>query len=308
MYISGSVFRINPAKRMWWRMAPSTSLDVFLSFSRKDIKHAEQICQALEANDVKCWMPHCDIDLGQGYLGPVLDAADHCRAVIVIISSNTSDASILVLDRVAGRDVPIIWIKVDQVQPPAEFNKYRGSAIVIDASMLPLELHLQSIAVRMNSLLSHKETTSDRPTNERELEHSTVDRWPEDLTPPHEQRSLPTVGGLRPGDIDDDAVEIALRTASKVLTEISSNARKSTAKPYITEQQRSSFAEGLEGANVSSRLISSTRKRQRSKATFVFLFIGLAVVAFCVGALLHTQIIWLLQVIEGYSAPLSRVR
>ena len=148
-------------------MALLTSLDVFLSFSRKDIGAAEQICQILEAKGLKCWMPHRDIASRGGYLRPVLAAADHCRALIAIVSSNISDGTLFIFDRVTGRGVPIILVMIDKPNSPPELIKYQESSIVIDASSPPLEVHLPSIAGQVNSLLNPSEPAAYRHTDER---------------------------------------------------------------------------------------------------------------------------------------------
>ena len=127
-------------------------LDVFISFSRQDVSAADRVCHALEAFGIQCWMAHRDIAPGRGYLGPVLEAADRCRAVLLLFSSHTTAANTYVLDRAAKRGVPIIWLMIDNATPPPEFERFRESALVIDASVPPLESHFRSLAARIQTL------------------------------------------------------------------------------------------------------------------------------------------------------------
>ncbi len=154
-------------------MAGVTSLQVFISFSRQDIGLAEKVCKALEANGVQCWMAHRDTVPGSGYLGPVLEAADHCRAVIVLFSSSITNSNIYVLERTAARSVSIIWVMLDQAEAPAEFKRFKESSLVIDAFTLPLESNLRSLVVMVKSLLY-----TNRAGDRHEMSHGFVSMAP----------------------------------------------------------------------------------------------------------------------------------
>src|SRR5437763_1194599 len=123
-------------------MAPNPLSDVFITSSRRDMDAANKIYEALEATGVRCWTAHRDILPGKGYLGPILEALDQCRTVIAVASANMSTSNIYLLERVAGRRVPIIWLMLDTATPPAEFRRFQELASTIDASIPPLESHL----------------------------------------------------------------------------------------------------------------------------------------------------------------------
>jgi len=127
-------------------------LDVFISFSRQDMGAAEKTCEVLEAAGNRCWMAHRDIMPGHNYLGATLEAVDCCRTVILVLSSNTNVSNAYLLERAATRGVPIIWLVLDHTAPPEEFTEFRQSAIVIDASKPPLELHFPILATHVKSL------------------------------------------------------------------------------------------------------------------------------------------------------------
>jgi hypothetical protein len=204
-------------------MAPTTSSDVFITSSRRDMDAANKICKALEATGIRCWMAHRDIPPGRGYLGPILEALDQCQTVITIASANMSTSNIYLLDRAAGRGVPIVWLMLDTAAPPAEFTRFRELASAIDASFPPLESHLGYVADRVTLLLGRgpKGTvTPDALAEEPNLsDHSSKGISLDEPSPSHSQ-AAPASAGLPADTIDDAAIESALRTVAAVFSEM----------------------------------------------------------------------------------------
>jgi hypothetical protein len=288
------------------------SLDVFVSFSRQDVGAADGICQELEATGIRCWMAHRDIAPGRGYLGPVLEAVDHCRAVLLIVSSHTSTSNTYILDRAAGRGVPIIWLMIDHATPPVEFKRFRESALVIDASVPPLESHFRSLAARVNSVLNPP------PTEDRHEFSSALAEGPNlfgggsayslhELALLH-GRAAPLAVGLPSHAVEDEAIDSALRTVAKVLAEIHAQESRIAAPdasalarpmpPLAAREQLPTAAARSEVAYSSIRPTSPNSGPKHTKRNFALVVTGLAVFAFVAGMLFSKQITGLLHAID----------
>jgi hypothetical protein len=274
-------------------------LDVFISFSRQDVSAADRVCHALEAFGIQCWMAHRDIAPGRGYLGPVLEAADRCRAVLLLVSSHTTAANTYVLDRAAKRGVPIIWLMIDNATPPAEFERFRESALVIDASVLPLESHFRSLAARITSL--------SNPAR--------AEAWHECSSSPAEAPSALEAGPAGySGDesaadaVEDEVIESVLRNAAGVLSELRVGEARTTpsgagprARPVFQPADREQLATltaRSDATDPSIRPPSPGSRRNHTKRNFALIIVGLALLAFGAGILFSKEIVGLLLAIE----------
>jgi hypothetical protein len=285
------------------------SLDVFISFSRQDVGAADGVCQALEVAGIRCWMAHRDIAPGRGYLGPVLEAADRCRAVLLIVSAHTTTSNIYILDRATGRGVPIIWFMIDHATPPAEFNRFRESALLIDASVPPLEPHFRSLPARVNSLLEPTRT-EDRPTSFSPPAEGPSARYSPDELVLLPVRAAALEVGLPSGAGEDEAIDSALRTVAEVLSEIHAPESQITAldaavrtgpMPPLAVRERWPTASARSGlAHPSIRPTPPNSRKQHTKRDFALVVAGLAVLALGAGVLFNQQITGLLHAIEEF--------
>ena len=60
--------------------------DIFISYSSKNQRAAEDICQALERNGIKCWMAPRDIPMGSKYATIITQAIKSAKAVVLVFS------------------------------------------------------------------------------------------------------------------------------------------------------------------------------------------------------------------------------
>jgi hypothetical protein len=288
------------------------SLDVFITFSRQDLGAADRVCQALEASGIQCWMAHRDIAPGRGYLGPVLEAADHCRALLLLVSSHTTSTNTYVVDRSARRGVPIIWLMIDNATPPTEFERFRKSSLVIDASVPPLESHFRSLAARITSLLNPTRAEdwhefSSSPTEGPNIfEHGPAGYSLDESALPH-GRGAP-LGVRLPSDAaQDEVIESVLRTAAEVLSELHAQEARITppdaaarARPVPHPADREQLPTAVarsEALELSIRPTPPNSRQNHAKRTFALIVAGLAVLAFGAGTLFSKEIVGLLHAI-----------
>jgi TIR domain len=194
------------------QMAPATSADVFISFSRQDMGEADKICQALESASVRGWVVHRDIAPGADSLSSILEAADGCRAVVVILSANTSTSNIYVLERAEKRGIPIISVILDDATP-AEFSRFKKSKLGIDASARRFESHLPLLVARASSVLSPSRPATSPGVSD--ISNSVV---------LGSQNRL-AAADSQPSAVDEKAIEVALQTLDRVFSEMNRGAR-----------------------------------------------------------------------------------
>jgi TIR domain len=116
--------------------------DVFVSYSSHDKPTADAACAALEAAGIRGWIAPRDILPGSDWGASILDALDHCRVMVFIFSSsaNTSPQIRREVERVVNRGVPVVPVRIEDIEPTK--------------AMAPLEKHLESLAVSIDSLLA----------------------------------------------------------------------------------------------------------------------------------------------------------
>jgi hypothetical protein len=119
--------------------------DVVIACSRRDVERAEEVCRALEAAGVRCWLAHRDIGRRGNYLDAGFEAVDRAQAILLIFTANTNSADISLLDHAADRGVPAIWLLLDQSAPSGELARLKQFAITIHAFPGPLESYLSHL-------------------------------------------------------------------------------------------------------------------------------------------------------------------
>ena len=84
--------------------------DVFISHSQQDKAAADAACSALEAAGIRCWIAPRDVPPGAAWPAAIIDAIDHCRAMVLIFSSgaNQSKQVYREVQRAFDKEVPVV--------------------------------------------------------------------------------------------------------------------------------------------------------------------------------------------------------
>jgi len=130
--------------------------DVFISHANRDKAVADAVCAALEGRGLRCWYAPRDVPPGEPWAEALMAAIGDARTFVLILS-NGSKASPQVMREVqeaADREVPILPLRVEDVQPSAEMGFYIKRIHWLDALTPPLEKHLQTLADRVAALLA----------------------------------------------------------------------------------------------------------------------------------------------------------
>jgi len=130
--------------------------DAFISHSSKDKTIADAVCGTLEGKNIRCWIAPRDVPPGTHY-GAALDKAiENSKVFILLISkgSNNSNQVIRELEIAADNGIPIIPIRIEDIEPTDAMRYYVKSLHWLDALTPPLERHLEKITASVQALLS----------------------------------------------------------------------------------------------------------------------------------------------------------
>jgi hypothetical protein len=130
--------------------------DVFISYSKRDKATADAACAALEAAGIRYWIAPRDILPGADWGAAIIDALDNCRAMVLIFSSsaNSSPQIRREVERVVGRGLPVIPVRIEDSTPTKAMAYFMGPVHWLDAMTPPLEHHLQKLADSLKTLLT----------------------------------------------------------------------------------------------------------------------------------------------------------
>jgi hypothetical protein len=137
------------------------AFDVFISYSSKDKTTADATCASLENAGIRCWIAPRDIRPGSEYGEALVDALDHCRALILIFSAsaNTSPQIRREVERVVSRGKPVVPLRIEDIAPTKSMAYFVGSVHWLDALTPPLEQHLRVLAEAVKGILNLDSST-----------------------------------------------------------------------------------------------------------------------------------------------------
>ena len=100
--------------------------EVFISYSHKDDKIREQVCQKLEANGISCWYAPRDIEPGAEWADTINKALAACKVVVLIFTenSNSSDQVIREVGLAVDYKKTIIPFQCDDTLPSGSMKYY----------------------------------------------------------------------------------------------------------------------------------------------------------------------------------------
>lgn len=141
--------------------------DAFISYSNQDKAVADAACATLERHKIRCWIAPRDVPAGQPWASALVNAIRSSRVMVLILSegSNNSNQVVREVDEAVGNGIPILPLRIDNVEPSDQMRYYIKSIHWLDALSPPLERHLEHLADSVTALLS---------VGEREQPHAVV--------------------------------------------------------------------------------------------------------------------------------------
>src|SRR5258706_10710980 len=124
--------------------AAAGSRTVFLSYASADAVVANQVCQALEAQGVSCWMAPRDVKPGAQYADAIVRAINEAKALVLVLSASAIGSSHVgrEIERAASKHKQIIALKTDTspLTPALEYFLSESQWIDVPALGMPAAL------------------------------------------------------------------------------------------------------------------------------------------------------------------------
>lgn len=120
---------------------------VFISYSSDDAKLVNALCAALESRGMDCWMAPRDIQPGTDWAEQIIDGIGRAEAMLVVFSShsNTSPQVRRELERAVHRNVPLVPLRIEDVQPSKGVEYFLSTQHWLDAHTGAIETHFEAI-------------------------------------------------------------------------------------------------------------------------------------------------------------------
>src|SRR5580704_6707775 len=131
------------------------AFDVFISYPHQNKAVADAACATLEASDIRCWIAPRDVPPGAEWAGAIVEAIDHCRAMVLIFSSSANGSKQIhrEVQRAFDREVPVVPFRIENIVPKKSLAYYMGPVHWLDALTPPFEEHLQRLAASVAALV-----------------------------------------------------------------------------------------------------------------------------------------------------------
>ncbi|MCK5646563.1 MAG: toll/interleukin-1 receptor domain-containing protein, partial [Anaerolineales bacterium] len=155
--------------------------DVFISYSSKDKAVADAVCATIENRKVRCWIAPRDVPPGLPYAAALVNAINDSKVFVLVLSkgSNSSGAVMREVEEAVDTGIPIIPLRIEDIEPTAAMRYYIKSLHWIDAMSPPLEKHLGKLADSVLAIMGVGE--DDQPLfseSETVMEAPAKKRWP----------------------------------------------------------------------------------------------------------------------------------
>jgi len=140
------------------------AFDVFLSYAHEDKPVADAACAVIEKAGIRCWIAPRDIAPGADYATALMEALDHCNALVLIFSGRANESPHIrrEVERAVSRGIPIIPMRIENIEPNAALKYFVGSVHWLDALTPPLEQHLANLATTLGVILKQPSQNAAR--------------------------------------------------------------------------------------------------------------------------------------------------
>jgi hypothetical protein len=143
--------------------------DVFISYSAKDKQIADALCATLESRRIRCWIAPRDVRPGTDYPAALIQALNNSRLLVLVFSkeANTSSQVMREVERAVAKGIPIIPLRVENVEPSESMEFLLCTPHWLDAMTPPLEKHLQKLADTVQLILDNKDEKTQTARNQK---------------------------------------------------------------------------------------------------------------------------------------------
>jgi TolB-like protein/Tfp pilus assembly protein PilF len=136
---------------------------VFISCASRDLGVAEELCAALEAANLPCWIAPRDVLAGQSYPAAIVQAINSCRLLLLVLSKNAIESPHVLreVERACSKRRPVLSVRLDVAELPPELEYFVSVNHWLDASGGPIA---RILPVLIESVRGGHASKSDRET------------------------------------------------------------------------------------------------------------------------------------------------
>lgn len=135
------------------------SHDVFISYSFKDKKIADAICNALESEQIRCWIAPRDVLPGVEWGEAIVEAIAQAKIMVLVFSAsaNRSQQVLREVERAVNKNVIIIPFRIENVLPTKSMEYFLYSTHWLDALTPDIDKHIEQLKETVIKLRSSKD-------------------------------------------------------------------------------------------------------------------------------------------------------
>ncbi len=121
--------------------------DVFISHCSENKQIADGIAHWLEDAGIRCWISPRDLYAGMNYSASIIKAIQECRVLVLVLTdaANCSAPVAGEVEQAVRCGVPIIPLRVEDIEPSPGIMLHIGSVHWLDALTPPLEAHYDKL-------------------------------------------------------------------------------------------------------------------------------------------------------------------
>ena len=134
--------------------------DVFISYSQKNKNTADAVCNALENNNIRCWIAPRDITPGKEWGEAIVTAISEAKVMVLIFSaaSNESQQVLREVERAVNKNVIIIPFRIEDVVPTKSMEYFLYSTHWLDALTHDMSKHIAMLTGTVSNLIGSGNT------------------------------------------------------------------------------------------------------------------------------------------------------
>jgi hypothetical protein len=129
--------------------------DVFISYASADQTVAQMVCATLEKQGIRCWMAPRDVQPGDDWGSAIVAAIKASRAMVLVFSGAANDSRHIPreVERAIGREIPLVPVRIENVEPSGSLEYSLSSVHWLDAISPPVEAHIVKLAERLRTMI-----------------------------------------------------------------------------------------------------------------------------------------------------------
>ena len=120
---------------------------LFISYAKENKDIAFSLCDALEKEEIKCWIAPRDILPSESYPKAIVSAIKTSHLMVTVLSkySNGSPHVMRELERALNNNIPILPFRIEDIELSEDMEYIIGSTHWLDASTSPIESHIPEL-------------------------------------------------------------------------------------------------------------------------------------------------------------------